>query len=130
MKPCPFCGASASVELVRDGSLYAATCTALGCVASNFQCAYSDQDDGDAKARAIAAWNTRVSDQRIAALEAALHELMGKLKPYLYEEINPNFPNVAGMPPVSKCMVDCDRLRPSYLRARAALEQQNSGGER
>ncbi len=54
--PCPFCGAEAAVGLFHEGPWYAVRCPQYGCASRA----------ADKIETAIAAWNQRAPDPRIA----------------------------------------------------------------
>jgi Lar family restriction alleviation protein len=64
LKPCPFCGAAATIQGNRGGGGYV--------FCSNNECPAQPQIETETEADAVAAWNTRADEARIAEDEKQL----------------------------------------------------------
>lgn len=73
LKPCPFCGAKAELRNSKwaNKDHYGVTCT---------DCAVWFDERADHGAEAIAAWNTRAPDPRLAEVEAERDGLLQLVK--------------------------------------------------
>lgn len=63
LKPCPFCGATASLEAFEERKGYAATVHCDSCLAEITTITYDTEKE--AEDRALWAWNRRATDEEV-----------------------------------------------------------------